>query len=345
MFMFKKTWSLSDQVVLLKRLGELLEKGYSLLQALGFLQFQLPVEKKVQLQHMIEGLKDGKSLHDSFHQLKFHQDMLSYLFYAEQHGDISFALQQGSALLYKKDKYRRDMMKIMQYPMFLMFFLLIMLFIFNLILLPQVEMVYSSFGSNTPLLTEQILSAIKLLPYIILTAILTVIIGCSLYMLYFRKLPHISQVKIMLRMPLIKTFLILKHSHYFATQLSGLLNGGLSVCEALTIMMEQRYHPFFQYEASRIERQLIGGEQLQSIIAKSGYYEKELSYVITHGQANGNLAIELGDYSDLIMEKMERKIKHMLVIIQPILFRCIGGIVVLMYLAMIMPMFQMMNSI
>ncbi len=43
-----------------------------------------------------------KSLHDSFHQLKFHQEMLSYLFYAEQHGDISFALQQGSALLYKR---------------------------------------------------------------------------------------------------------------------------------------------------------------------------------------------------------------------------------------------------
>ena len=63
-----------------------------------------------------------------------------------------------------------------------------------------------------------------------------------------------------------------------------------------------------QYEANRIERQLIGGEQLQSIIAKSGYYEKELSYVITHGQANGNLGIELGDYSDLIMEKMERKL-------------------------------------
>lgn len=76
-----------------------------------------------------------------------------------------------------------------------------------------------------------------------------------------------------------------------------------------------------------------------------GITRKELSYVITHGQANGNLAIELGDYSDLIMEKMERKIKHMVVIIQPILFTCIGGIVVLMYLAMIMPMFQMMNSI
>lgn len=78
--MFKEIWSLSDQVILLKRLGELLEKGYALLQALEFLRFQLPLEKKVQLQRMIDGLKDGKSLHDSFHQLKFHQEMLSYLF-------------------------------------------------------------------------------------------------------------------------------------------------------------------------------------------------------------------------------------------------------------------------
>ena len=62
--MFKEIWSLSYQVILLKRLGELLEKGYSLLQALEFLRFQLPLEKKVQLQRMIDGLKDGKSLHD-----------------------------------------------------------------------------------------------------------------------------------------------------------------------------------------------------------------------------------------------------------------------------------------
>ncbi|HDR4436423.1 competence protein ComG [Bacillus thuringiensis serovar brasilensis] len=343
--MFKEIWSLSDQVILLKRLGELLEKGYSLLQALEFLRFQLPLEKKVQLQRMIDGLKDGKSLHDSFHQLKFHQEMLSYLFYAEQHGDISFALQQGSALLYKKDKYRKDMIKIMQYPMFLVIFLIIMILIFNRILLPQVDMVYSSFGSTAPLFTEQILSTIKLLPYLIISTLFIIMIVFGVYIVYFRKLPHMKQVKIILRIPLVKTFLILKHSHYFATQLSDLLHGGLSVLEALTIMMEQKYHPFFQYEAGRIERQLIAGEPLQSIIAKSGYYEEELSYIITHGQANGNLAIELGDYSDLIMEKMEQKMKRMLVIIQPILFTCIGGIVVLMYLAMIMPMFQMMNSI
>ncbi|MED0961369.1 competence type IV pilus assembly protein ComGB [Bacillus paramycoides] len=345
MFMFKRKWSLSDQVLLLKRLSELLEKGYSLLQALEFLQFQLPSGKKDQVQRMIEGLKNGQSLHDSFHQLMFHPDMLSYLFYAERHGNISFALQQGSVLLYKKDKYKKDMMKVLQYPIFLAVFLMLILSVFNLILLPQFETLYSSLRSTTSPLTEQILFIIKSLPYFIFIIVLTVIIGFSLYMFYFRKLPPIQKVKILIHIPLMKTFLILNHSHYFSAQLSGLLQGGLSVLEALIVMMEQKHHPFFQYEATRIERQLIAGEQLQTIIAKSGYYEKELSYIITHGQVNGNLATELGDYSELIIEKIERKIKNILVVIEPILFTCIGVIVILMYLAMIMPMFQMMNSI
>ena len=111
-------------------------------------------------------------------------------------------------------------------------------------------MVYSSFGSTAPLFTEQILSAIKLLPYLIFSTIFIVTIGCSLYIFYFRKLPHMKQVKLCFVSPR-KTFLILKHSHYFATQLSGLLHGGLSVLEALTIMMEQKYHPFF--DMKRVE--------------------------------------------------------------------------------------------
>ena len=72
------------------------------MQALEFLRFQLPLEKKVQLQRMIDGLKDGKSLHDSFHQLKFHQEMLSYLFYAEQHGDISLPCNKGVHFFIKR---------------------------------------------------------------------------------------------------------------------------------------------------------------------------------------------------------------------------------------------------
>ncbi|RFT67279.1 type II secretion system F family protein [Bacillus clarus] len=341
----RKRWQLQEQVLLLKRLGELLEKGYSLLQALEFLQFQLSPHKKEQVQHMTEELKNGQSLHDAFHQLMFHPDILSYLFYAERHGDISFALQQGSVLLHRKDKYRKDMMKVLRYPIFLSFFLMGILFIFNFILLPQFEQLYSSLRATSSSFADQLIFVIQTIPYLICAFFLTIVMIGGIYMLYLRKLPPIQRIKIMIRIPLIKTFLILNHSHYFSAQLSGLLQGGLSVHEALTVMIEQKYLLFFSHEATRIAEQLIAGEQLDSIIIKSGYYENELSYVITHGQVNGNLATELGDYSELIIEKMEGEINRILVVIQPILFTGIGIIVVLMYLAIIMPMFQMMSSI
>ena len=341
----RKGWRLHEQVLLLKRLGELLEKGYSLLQALEFLQFQLSPQKRLQLQHITEELKNGKSLHDAFHQLMFHPDILSYLFYAQRHGDISFALQQGSVLLHRKDKYQKDMMKVLRYPIFLSLFLIGILAVFNLVLLPQFEMLYSSLQAPSASFTDQIMSFIQMLPYIISGFFLVIMCGACIYVFYLRKLPPVQRVNIIIRIPLVKTFLILNNSHYFSVQLSGLLQGGLSVLEALKLMVEQKHHLFFQHEAARIEDRLIAGEQLDSIIMKSGYYESELSYVIAHGQINGSLATELGDYSELIIEKMEGKINRILVIIQPLLFTCIGIIVVLMYLAMIMPMFQMMNSI
>ncbi|WP_306475029.1 competence type IV pilus assembly protein ComGB [Bacillus pseudomycoides] len=346
MFMFeRKGWRLHEQVLLLRRLGELLEKGYSLLQALEFLQFQLSSQKQIQLQHIAEELKNGQSIHDAFHQLMFHPDILSYLFYAQRHGDISFALQQGSVLLHRKDKHQKDMMKVLRYPIFLSFFLLGILAVFNFVLLPQFETLYSSLRASSVSFTDHIMLLIRMLPYMIGGFFLCLVLGTCIYVSYIQKLPPVQRMNIMIRIPLIKTFLILINSHYFSVQLSGLLHGGLSVLEALTLMVEQKHHPFFQCEATRIEELLIAGEQLDSIIMKSGYYERELSYVIAHGQANGNLATELGDYSELTIEKMEGKIQRILVIIQPLLFTCIGIIVVLMYLAMIMPMFQMMNSI
>lgn len=342
----RREWRLQEQVLLLKRLGELLEKGYSLLQALEFLRFQFSLKKQGQLQHITEELKNGQSLHDAFHQLMFHPDILSYLFYAQRHGDIPFALQQGSILLQRKDKHQKDMMKILRYPLFLSLFLVGILAIFNLVLLPQFEILYSSLrASSSSSITDHIMLFMQILPYMIGGSFLFIIFVACIYMFYMKKLPPMQRMNILIRIPLVKTFLILTNSHYFSVQLSGLLQGGLSVLEALTLMNQQKHHPFFQCEAARIEALLSTGEQLDSIIMKSNYYEHELSYIIAHGQANGSLATELGDYSELIIEKIEGKMNRIFVMIQPLLFTGIGIIVVLMYLAMIMPMFQMMDSI
>lgn len=341
----KKKWRLHEQALFMKRLGELLEKGYSLLHALEFLQLYLQTEKQKQLHIVIEELRKGRSLHDVFQQLSFHADLLSYLFYAEKHGDITFALGQGSLLLEKKDKRHKDVMKVLRYPLFLSVFLLTILLVFNLVLLPQFSTLYKSLHTTNSSFTDNILAFIELLPYVIGGVLILICIGALSYIFYVKRLHPVKRMKLFIRCPLINSFFRLTNSHYFAAQLSSLLQGGLSVREALTLMSEQTHQPFFRYEAIHIKDLLTKGERLDHIIMNCRYYERELSFVITHGQANGSLAAELGDYSEMIIGKTEEKMNRILFVVQPLLFACIGLTVVLMYLAMIMPMFQMMNSI
>ncbi|MGG0187051.1 competence type IV pilus assembly protein ComGB [Bacillus rhizoplanae] len=344
--MFKhERWRLHEQALLLRRLGELLEKGYSLLHALEFLHFHLNPHKQIQLQDAAEEFRKGSSLHDVFYKLAFHPDILSYLFYAEQHGDISFALQQGSSLLSRKDKHQKNMMKILRYPLFLSLFLLGILFVFNMMLLPQFSTLYRSLRGSSSSFTDDILTFIQVLPYVMGGVVLAIGIAVLIYMVYVKRLHPVRRMNIFMRVPLIKQFFMLTNSQYFAVQLSGLLQGGLSILEALALMKEQKHHPFFQCEALKIEELLTIGEHLDFIMMDRPYYERELSYIIKHGQANGNLAAELADYSEMIIEKMEEKINRILFVVQPLLFGCIGMVVILMYLAMIMPMFQMMDSI
>ncbi|GAA3322007.1 hypothetical protein GCM10020331_040170 [Ectobacillus funiculus] len=52
------------------------------------------------------------------------------------------------------------------------------------------------------------------------------------------------------------------------------------------------------------------------------YYERELSYVVTHGQVEGALANELADYSEMVVEKLEARVSKLVLIMQPLLFFC-----------------------
>ncbi|WP_083849195.1 type II secretion system F family protein [Bacillus timonensis] len=135
------------------------------------------------------------------------------------------------------------------------------------------------------------------------------------------------------------------NSHFFSVQLSNLLKGGLSIFQALTMFEQQRHSPFFREEAKEMKQLLRAGNRFDEILRVREYYEADLAMIISHGQTNGNLASELQHYSQYVMEKVEEKVTRLLAIVQPILFTIIGIIIVMMYGAIMVPMFQLLNGI
>ncbi|MEH6963342.1 competence type IV pilus assembly protein ComGB [Priestia megaterium] len=341
----QKRWSLAQQAKILKQVSKLLEKGYTLSQALSFLTFQVSNKEKTDIEKCLEQLKRGESLHDAFVKLQFHRDILSYLYFAEQHGNLQFALKESSSMIEEKVRHRKKFQKLVQYPVLLLLFILSILFVLSTVLLPQFEALYLSFGNKQSSFILLFMQAMSFFPFVLPAVISMPIILYLFYVIYIKKLPPVVQMQLFMRVPVIRTFTRLFNSYFFSVHMSNLLNGGLSIYECFALFQKQEHHPFFQVEAFAFTDQLSSGMRLDHIVSGKSHYEKDLVHVIVHGQQNGELSQELYDYSLFMMERMEQFIFRILKYVQPLTFLFIGIVILLMYMSVMLPMLEVMSSL
>ncbi len=340
-----ENWTLKEQSVYLSRIGNLLDQGYSFEQASQFLLFQLPKKHSRDIESIIESCRQGESLYTSFSQVGFHKDILGYIYFAEQHGDISFALREGSAMLQKKLTHLEKGKKLIRYPLALLVFVGFMFTMIEKILLPQFESLFMSMSYEQTLLSKVLLRLPELNRFFLLIVGLLIVISLAYYFLYFQKRTPVEKMKLLVKIPILKSVTIMFNSHFFSVQLSNLLKGGLSIFQALTMFEQQLHSPFFREEAKEMKQLLREGNRLDEILRLRDFYEADLAMIISHGQSNGNLPSELQHYSQYVMEKAEEKVTRLLTIVQPILFAFVGIIIMLMYGAIMVPMFQLLNGI
>ncbi len=340
----KKALSLVEQARLLKILGELIQKGYPLLQAIEFLSIQFPTSYRNTILKAKQLLINGHSFIEFAKTLRLHPDVIVYLYFAEKHGDLSFALREGSFMLLKKIQHRAYLRKVMGYPICLLLFLLFILIIFQMFIIPQYEMLFSTFQTDHHSFSFIYLQIIKRLPFIIC---LLFGIGLILFFAYFvslKKLNPIRQMEKLIRVPLFRQFLLTTNTYEFSMQLSVLIHAGFSIAEALKIMQNNDSRTFIKTKSKILYDQIRNGEVLQRILMNDKTFHQDLTFVIDHGMNNSTLAIELGDYADYLKTSLEENFHRSLQLIQPIIFIIIASSILSIYVAILFPMFQLMNS-
>ncbi|GMB07640.1 competence type IV pilus assembly protein ComGB [Thermolongibacillus altinsuensis] len=341
----RRKWNLSLQSLFFIQLGKLLEKGYSLSQAIEFLQIQQSPSRQEDLQICLAHLRAGSSLHEALAKIDFHCELIGYLFFAEQHGQIAYALMEAGNMAQMKVRYMEQLRKMMRYPFFLLSFSIIMFLAFQQVLLPQFSHLSSSFQVRSSSFSIVVLAIASSIPNFFFFLFLFFMLLFLVYFVYVRKLPLHTQIKILMNIPIVRQLVISLHSQLFSLQLSHLLKGGLSIYEALQVFERQSHLPLLQAEAKAIKDRLCEGEKLDQIIQSRNYYEEELAHVIRHGQSNGELVQELFHYSQFSLQKIENRLMKIIHIVQPTLLIIIGLFVVLMYMAILWPMFQLMNHL
>lgn len=338
-------WLLTEQSNLLKHVGELLDRGYSLAEALESTSLQMGEGKKIQLSKSIKLLREGFAFSLVIQKLGFHQTLVSYVYFAEQHGGQAHAYMEASNYMMKQQKDKKELIKVLTYPLILVFTTILLFVFVDQFLLPKFVSLFQSMGLSSNFFTRVILLIGSSFPFISSLLVLTLLVCASYYLFAFKNYSAMKQKEILVSIPWCGSFFQLLITHYFSVQMSYLLGGGLSIYEAVSLFEGNQKNKFDQELGVYLKQHLLKGTSLEEIIKKQKIFERDLSIIIQHGQKNGRLDQEFHFFSSYCMNRFQEKVNYIMKFIQPSIYLLVGLLVISMYLSILLPMFHLMEGI
>ena len=332
-----------NKIYFIQRLSELIEHGYMLEDSIEFLLFQYDVSLE-KIDSLKLELSHGKKLSDLLRYLGYSTFVTSKMRFAEDYGSIEDMLLEIENYLRIKKEQKEKVIKTLRYPLILTIALITLIMVFNLLVIPQFENIYTSSSIKMDIQTIILIKMIYLTPKIIsIIVILSIIV--LVYMIYIKKYRKNIFLNTLMYIPKIRVYARLYYSYKFTLELSLFLMSGFSLKTALEVIIEENYDYYLTYFSKKIMRDLDKGLSFEEAIASIKFFDKSVEKFIIHGINNGLIDRELKLFSELMLDTFLTSLDKMLRKFQPVLFAILAFVIIGLYMVILMPIFNMASSL
>ncbi|MGX7174616.1 competence type IV pilus assembly protein ComGB [Enterococcus ratti] len=330
--LFKKM-SLSYQAKYIQLIGELLANGFSIQEATDILlkincipHFYLKKGKRL--------LQGGHSFYDVLQIMGFTQEKLVQVELAETHGNLIKTLEGMAEQFRLVEEFRKEVKKLISYPCILFLFLLGILVALKQFILPQLlttEMVMESHWG---------IRFLQAFHWYGLSGLIVAILVFLFIKIRMMKMDAIQKSVWLSSIRWLGPFFSLYQSAYIALEFGKLFYEGLELQHIILCLKETKQGSLIQLLAFRLTKGLEMGIPLAKQFQIYSFLTEEFSQIILQGEAKGNLGKELLFYSTLSRQQFFQKINRWLHWLQPILFLGIAGLILLIYAAILLPVYS-----
>ncbi|RDW21935.1 competence type IV pilus assembly protein ComGB [Oceanobacillus chungangensis] len=338
----KKKLPKEIQLRFLKRLHRLLENGYPLLEAMETMKWDKSLQPIAT--HIITSLQNGMTIDRAFEKARFHQAITNYLYFVQANGDLQGSIMKSIEMFEQRMNYTKKFQQMARYPLILfIIFSLLLLFIKQSVLPSFMEM----FQSNTNASSIIVISIILIdlfMTGLIAIGILGMIVFATWHLMKHR-ISIVHQIKIYQSIPIYRSFIKAQTSYFFALHFSSLLKTGMSFKEILQHMANQQKIPIITYYATLISAELSRGLHITYLLSQFTLFEEQLVSIFQKNADTSALEKDLSVYGDLLMEDIEDKLMKFITFLQPVFFILLALFIVFIYVTLMWPMFELINTI
>ncbi|WP_272877484.1 competence type IV pilus assembly protein ComGB [Streptococcus ruminantium] len=325
----QKKLSLDHQRKVIELFNNLFASGFHLGEIVDFLRrSQLLADRYTQV--LSDGLLAGKPFSSLLADLRFSDAVVTQVSLAEVHGNTSLSLFHIQSYLENVSKIRKKLIEVATYPVILLAFLLLIVVGLKNYLLPQLE-------------EENIATVlINHLPAIFLSVVFLLSVGVLAGLTCYRKASKIKVFSRLVALPFLGKVIQTYLTAYYAREWGSLIGQGLEMPQIVELMQTQRSQ-LFREIGEDLESALSNGQSFHYHIQSYPFFKRELSLIIEYGQVKSKLGSELALYAAECWEEFFSRINKAMQLIQPLVFLFVALMVVLIYAAMLLPIYQNME--
>ena len=342
---FKSAMSLADIALFTQQLASLLQAAMPID---GALQTIAKHNQKKQIQKTIQQIRssviEGKGLADSIqlNTKEFPPYYIATVEAGERSAKLGQVLEKLADEIQKREKFIKKISASLIYPALISAVALIVVISLLLFVVPQITTVFDNMNQALPPLTIAVINFSNLLSnhieIILLLFVATII--CTKFLLK-QETTKAKIQKFLAKLPVIGRLLINSNAVRFSRTLSLLHESGTPILIALQNTAESlNYLPMKQGVLKALDK-VSSGSTLFKALESQNILPPMTLYMLASGESSGQLSQMLNKAAETQESELDIYTLKIISIFEPIMILLMGGIVLLIVLAILLPIFEL----
>ena len=344
---FQRKISLKNLVIFTRQLSALTSGGVVLDRALKLIGDQSSNSQlKEHSLTLASRIEEGFSFTEALKEFpqSFDRLFISLVSAGEKAGDMAGVLDRTASYLERKSKIQQDITGALIYPAVLLSLAFIIVSLMLIFVVPSVVDQFANLNQELPLITRWLIGLSNFISGPALWILLILVLSLLFSFRFFgvEKLFTIVD-KYLLKIPVLKGFLINSNLARFTTSLSILRNNDIPIVQALDISTATISNSHLRSNLEKSLSRVSEGISLAQCLSSVPQIPPMVTQLVASGERSGELENMLSKAADFLDMEFQQSTKIAMNLLEPMVVVIMGTIVASIVVAVLLPLIQMNN--
>lgn len=349
--LFAVKMSNKDLLFWLTQLSTYIKSGIPLTESVKILNNQMQNKKHYRkaFQSIIYELTMGEAFSKALEKQggMFPALLINMIRAAEATGELEATLTDMSNYYEEVEKTRKQMISAITYPTIIMVFAIAVITFILLYVIPQFVKIYEQSNAELNSLTLFILNLSNFLQenvWMIGLGLVTVILVTTLCYKNIKAFRKNLQYFLM-HIPVVKDIIIYNELTIFTKTFASLLANNVFITDSMDILSKITNNEIYKDIMNETVKNIVKGDKISTSFKDHWAIPDVAYYMIVTGESTGQLAEMMKRVSDYYAEMHKSVVTNLKSFIEPVLISLLALVVGVIILAVIVPMFGLMNQL